>query len=75
MAADKDLPKRFAKIVIAELADIHAHLQCLEGWMIGDISDKTRASREDIAKKFMEQRRAVSKDLHKRLSALLSLDS
>lgn len=75
MATDKDLPKRFARIVIAELADIHAHLLCLEGWMIGDIADKTGAKREYLGKKFTEDRKAAAKDILKRLNALLSLDA
>ncbi len=52
----KDTPERFAKLVLAELADIHALVMGIHDYIIVDIAHKAGTSIE-VAKEPMEKKR------------------
>jgi len=56
MPKDPKLPDRFAKLVIAELADIHSIVQVLAEFAIVDLKQKTGCTLEQ-AKKIFESKR------------------
>jgi hypothetical protein len=48
MPKDSQLPDRFAKLLIGELADIHALLLNIHDYITTDIAERTGASSKEI---------------------------
>jgi hypothetical protein len=63
----KDTPERFAKLVLAELADIHALVMGIHDYIVADIAQRTgqtiEAVKEPMEKKRRERANRFVKDL------------
>lgn len=52
----KDTPERFAKLILAELADLHALVLGLHDHIVADISERSGASIEEVASRLESKR-------------------
>jgi hypothetical protein len=64
----KDTPERFAKLVIAELADIHALVLGIQDYVIADLAER---SGEPIQRVAAQQEKKRNERAHRILDDLL----
>jgi hypothetical protein len=74
MPKDAKLPDRFAKLVIAELADIHAIILTLADFAIADLVTKTGVTLEEAKAVFEAKRKPRAERYASELLARLRLD-
>jgi hypothetical protein len=72
--SDTNLPNRFAKIVIRELADIKAAALATGMFLVADVAKRAGSSQEDPASRAFEQmRKKMAEEIYNQLSNELKL--
>lgn len=69
----KDTPERFAKLVLAELADLKALVMGINDYVIGDMANQGNLSLEAIKQPMEKKRAAMRKKILSRLQDLADL--